>query len=348
MGARQAGRSVGVGVLGLGFMGRTHLAAYAALQRAGGGGRVVAVCDSEPGRRSGWDESLHSPGGEDSPPNAGDIRFHSSPSALLADREVELVSVCTPTDTHVELGIAALRAGKHVLMEKPVALQPAEIQRLAQAAESSDRFCMPAFCMRFWPGWWWLKQQIGSGTFGRVRSAVFQRVGAMPAWSSFYSDRARSGGALIDLHIHDADFIRWCLGEPDQVCTIGRLDHSTTFYRCADASMHVSAESAWVDVVGFPFRMRYVVAFERAVAEFDSRRDPPLELTRDGKVSAIPFEASSGYDREIRHIVDVILGRAAGPRATLADAQRVAEMLEVEAASLAAGGAWADFGPPAA
>ncbi len=343
MSHRQAGETIGVGVVGLGFMGRTHLGAWIAAQQQGLGARLVAVCDADPVRRNEWADAseVALAGGEAFDPAS--VQQHATPAGLFADPAVGLVSLCTPTDTHVELAIAALRAGKHVLVEKPVALRPVKIQRLADEAAASGQVCMPAFCMRFWPGWWWLKQQIDASSFGRVRSAVFQRIGAMPAWSAFYADRARSGGALVDLHIHDADFIRWCLGDPSRVCTVGRLDHSTTFYRYPDRSMHVSAESAWIEVAAFPFRMRYVVAFEQAVAEFDSRRDPPLELTRDGATQAVPLEPGSGYDGEVRHMLAVIQGRQAGPRATLEDARRVAELLDAEAASLSAGGAWAPF-----
>jgi predicted dehydrogenase len=119
------------------------------------------------------------------------------------------VSICTPTDSHIELAMTALAAGRHVLVEKPVALRSAEVARLAQAAAPAGRVCMPAMCMRFWPGWEWLKERIEAGEFGRVRSATFQRVGAPPDWSAFYGDYARSGGPLHDLHIHDADFIRF-------------------------------------------------------------------------------------------------------------------------------------------
>jgi len=138
--------------------------------------------------------------------DASEVHTYTNPAGLLADEAVDLVSICTHTDTHVDLAIAALRAGKHVLVEKPVALRAADARRLVDVAAGANTLCMPAMCVRFWPEWAWLKQRIDDQAYGPVRSAVFQRLGGTPPWAQeFYGDVARSGGALVDLHVHDAD-----------------------------------------------------------------------------------------------------------------------------------------------
>lgn len=335
-------REIGVGVAGLGFIGRIHLEAYAAARRDGHPCRVVAVCDRDPQRREG----LASDGGNIGPPAAGrlfdprDVRAYDEFDALLADEAVELVSICTYTDTHVDLAVRALRAGKHVLVEKPLARTSAEAARLREAADAADTLCMPAMCMRFWPGWGWLKARIDDGALGRVRSAVFTRLGAAPGWSSgFYEDYDRSGGALLDLHIHDVDFLRWCFGEPREVAATGSLRHVTTLYRYDDGPEHVAAEGGWIGVPGFPFRMRYRVEFEQAAAEFDSLRDPPLMLYHDGRGEAVPLEAGTGYDGQVRHLLARITSGKGPLRATVAEAQAVLRLLEAERRSLESGAA---------
>src|SRR5688572_1944202 len=148
-----------IGILGLGFMGRIHIQAYQAAQRDGFPCRLLAVADPNPDRRAGHPPAVGNLGGP-APERLFDpsqVRGYSTPEELLADRDVQLVSICTYTDSHVDLALKALAAGKHVLLEKPVALRSAEVKRLADTARSAKTICMPAMCMRFWPGWDWLK-----------------------------------------------------------------------------------------------------------------------------------------------------------------------------------------------
>ncbi|GIK15776.1 MAG: oxidoreductase [Planctomycetota bacterium] len=325
-----------VGVVGLGFMGATHVRAYLRAERAGVC-RLVAVCDRSPQRT----ERLGATGGNlDLDVGAGEtadlrsVRRYTDAAALLADAEVDAVSVCTHTPTHVELSIAAVRAGKHVLVEKPVAIRSAEVERLIAAVAGSGRVVMPAMCMRFWPGWTWLKERIADGGYGRVQSAVFRRLGSAPTWApEFYGDAGQTGGVMFDLHLHDADFIRWCFGAPEAVCSAGDGDHVTTLYRYERGPAHVVAEAGWRHAPGFGFRMQYVVRFETATAEFDLSKSPPLTLHRDGRQEAINLPDEGGYDGEVRHFIDAVRS-STSPVCTLEDARVVTRLLEAEVESL--------------
>ena len=327
--------TVGVGVIGLGFMGRTHVRAYTDAIAAGYPARLAAVCDGDASRLDGKDvaEGNIEAGGEGGrlfDPDA--LGTYTDPAELLADESVQLVSICTPTDSHPDLAIRALEAGKHVLVEKPVAVTAAEVERVAAAARQAETLCMPAFCMRFWPGWSWLKEAIDSGEYGAVRSASFQRLASPPSWNpDFYKNAARTGGALVDLHIHDVDFVRYCFGEPESVVATGTLDHVTALYRFGGdgAPAHVMAEGGWDHSPGWPFKMRYVVVFERATADFDLSRDEPLLLHAGGASTAVELPSGAGYDGEVRHLIGAIAdGREA--LATIDDALAVARLLERE------------------
>lgn len=125
--------SVKVGVVGLGFMGRTHLDAYRAASVRGFSNELVAVCDADPARRAGKPGgagNLESGEREELMFDPAAVRAYESPEQLFADPEVELVSICTHTDSHVDLAIAALAAGKHVLVEKPLAMNEQELARI--------------------------------------------------------------------------------------------------------------------------------------------------------------------------------------------------------------------------
>jgi predicted dehydrogenase len=331
-------REVKVGVIGLGFMGRTHLAAYrsAAADLAN---RVVAVCDPDERRRSGEGGPRGNLESADAAARLFDpaaTRSYERAEELLADPEVELVSICTPTESHVALALEALRAQKHVLVEKPVALSSPEVHRLALAAREAETFCMPAMCMRFWPGWDWLAERIVAGTFGAVRSAVFRRHAARPDWSpDFYGDARRNGGALFDLHVHDVDFLRWCFGDPVSVAALGYPDHLTCAYRYPHGPAHAVAEGGWDHAAGFPFRMAYTVVFEEATADFDLAREPRLRLARRGVFEAVELSPETGYDLEVRAALALALNRSSLPPVTVDEALEVTRLLEAERESLA-------------
>jgi predicted dehydrogenase len=247
------------------------------------------------------------------------VRTGTDAGVVIDDPDIELISICTPTDTHVELARRALRAGKHVLLEKPVSLDPAEIDTLAAQAENAQRICMPAMCMRYWPGWSWLREAVRDGRYGAVHSAVFQRAASRPDWNpKFYADPRRSGGALFDLHVHDADLAHWLFGAPDEIVATGALDHVTALYRYAHGPRHVVLEGGWDHAPGFPFRMRFVVAFGRATADFDLRREPRLEISADGRVETPVLEPITGYDGQVRAVLEGVRDSTAnGPRASL-------------------------------
>ncbi len=331
---------IGIGVIGLGFMGRTHIAAYAAAAEAGYPCRLVAVCDRDRSRLSG---KVEASGNFDTGCEAEQlfdpaaVTGYTDPAELFADPSLQLVSICTHTETHVNLALQALEAGKHVLVEKPLALSSREALPVVEAARGAGTICMPAMCMRFWPAWAWLKRAIESGEYGKVRSATFHRLGSMPAWADFYADDSRSGGALVDLHIHDTDFIAWCFGVPWYLVSAGSRNHLTTMF-VYKKLRHVVAEGGWAQDPGFGFKMRYVVCFEEATADFDLGREDQLLLCRDGQAEPIEVEPISGYDGQVRHLLDCIAANRTRADVTPEDAVLALEILEAERESMVTGG----------
>ncbi len=324
---------IGVGIIGFGFMGRTHAHAYA---NAGDACKLLSICDRAQGGSSGGGN--FDTGADDL--DLTGVSWFKDGQSLLADERVDLVSVCTHTDTHVEMAVRALASGKHVLVEKPIDLRASEVERLAGAALASDRLCMPAMCMRFWPGWTWLKDAVEENRFGRALSCVFRRLGSRPGWAPhFYADEAQSGGALFDLHVHDADFLVHLFGMPREVYCAGRGIHLTTQYRFdgADAPVHATGEAAWDLTESAGFRMRYEVVFERAVAEFDLSREQPLVVHTEDGSSPVELESHTGYDGEVRALLGAIARGDARPPVTMDDAAGVARLLEAERQSLTSG-----------
>lgn len=324
---------VRVGVIGLGFMGSTHVRCY----QAALGCRLVGVADRDPHKLSGAGGTSGNiaTGSEERLFDPGEVRGYDDPAALLADPAVEAVSICTHTRTHVDLAIAALWAGKHVLVEKPLALEIEPAERLeAEAARHPHLVCMPAMVMRFWPGWDAVREAIRTGApYGRLRSLALTRRGATPAWSSFYLDPAQSGGALFDLHVHDADFVLWCLGTPTAVSSTGDLTHVSTIYRYgAGGTSHVVAEGGLDHDPAYGFHIRLTACFERATVDFDLSRTPSTRVFSAGAVAEIAAPAEGPFDLEIRAFVEAVREARGGGRGGAAPARQPVPVGEAVAA----------------
>ena len=329
-----------IGLIGLGFMGATHLKAWRECNDA----RIAAICNPS-GRHLDGDFSDVAGNVGDNEPLKLDMtqtRGYTSYAEMLADPNVDIIDICTPTHTHCDLAIEALRAGKHVLCEKPMARSSEDARAMVEAATAADRILMPAMCLRFWPGWSWLAEAVKSKRYGKVLSAKFTRVAEPPAWGqNFFFDGEKSGGALLDLHIHDTDFVRYLFGHPRQVESCGYtkhsgcIDHVVTRYH-VDGGALVHADGSWALTKGFGFRMAYLVNFENATADYDlARGDEALQLAIDGEKQTIKCDGPSGHTLMIRHFLDAVNANTQPTVVTATDGLRAIEVCEAEAADAA-------------
>src|SRR5580700_6239848 len=138
-------------VVGLGFMGGVHLKALASVPSV----ELAAVVS----RRA-----VESP-----------VKHYTKLADALADAEIEAVDLCLPTDLHESATIAALRAGKHVLVEKPMALSVESCQRMLVEAERAGRILMVAHVLRFFPAYRALQRAVDHHELGPIRAATFRR-----------------------------------------------------------------------------------------------------------------------------------------------------------------------------
>ena len=285
---------VKIGIIGLGGMGNMHFGVY---ERTAGA-EVVALADT--------DENKLKPGESSQAINIGEggatidpdkQKLYTDAGELLKDPDVDMVDICLPTFLHTEYMLRAIEAGKHVLCEKPMALTYEDCQKVLDALEGKkDIRLMIAQCIRFWPEYAYLKGAVESGRLGRVRSAHFWRGGSVPDWSwqGWLKDVKRSGGAIMDLHVHDADFVHYLLGRPRAVCSTGAIRYSggydavDTVYIYEDKiSVHAGAHMGLPTAFGF--EMRYAVAFEKACLTFN-KTHPEVKHT-------------DGYHEEIAYFV---------------------------------------------
>lgn len=325
---------VRVGILGVGFMGTMHFNTYRAYRRA----RVVALADTDPKKLKG-DWSSIAGNIEDKRAARVDlsgIRLYSKPDELFADPDVDVVDITLPTFLHARYAIAALKAGKHVVCEKPMALTVAECSRMMAAAARARRFLMVGHCIRFWPEYKVLKDIVASRKYGKVLAATFWRKSATPTWSwkNWLMADERSGGAVVDLHIHDTDFVNYLFGLPRAVFSRGfvgvatksAIDHVVTQYLYDDGPV-VVAEGGWAMAPGFGFNHGFCVVLRKATVEHDLKGGLPLTVHEHGGKSYKPrLPRGDGYIRELRYFVDCV---AAGKNPSVVTPQAARDALKV-------------------
>ncbi|MCP5119803.1 MAG: Gfo/Idh/MocA family oxidoreductase, partial [bacterium] len=189
-------------LLGLGFMGSTHLQALARIPEA----ELTAVMDVDEKRLSGDLSGIQGNlGGPGEKLDFTGVNKYRSVDESLADADVEAVDICLPTFLHAPVAIQALRAGKHVLVEKPMALDGPTADEIIEVANQAGRILMVAQALRFFPAYRLLSGLVRSGKLGPIRSALFRRRTAVPTWGPWEFDKAKSGGGIFDLLIHDVD-----------------------------------------------------------------------------------------------------------------------------------------------
>lgn len=332
---------VNVAVVGLGFMGVTHLRAHLTHPLA----RVVAVCDAARvpvnGVLAGVSGNIKK---SDDIHLDAEVKVFRKLEELLAEPQVQLVDLCTPTPLHPAQAIAALKAGKHVLCEKPLARTSAAAREILKVAAESPGMLMPAMCMRFWPGWSWLKQVVAEQMYGKILAANFRRASQMPAWSSqgTYAGGSDMGGALFDLHIHDTDFVNFLFGKPGSVFSSGvtgadnSINHVVTQYHYPGGPA-VLAEGSWLSAQGF--HMAYTLYCERATLDFDLARG--AEMLRVAEFGQPPRTVAGNgpdaYSAEISYMLECVAHGRPPQVVTGQDGLAALEICEAEEQSIRTG-----------
>lgn len=293
-----------IAVLGLGFMGSTHLKAL----RNVSGVELGAVVSSDERKLSGdlSDIAGNLGGPGEKMDFSGAARYHTIEEALR-DPNIDAVDICLPTDKHTPVAIEALRAGKHVLVEKPMALDGAAADSMIAEAERSGRLLMTAQVLRFFPAYEASLKMLKSGELGPVRSALFRRRCAAPAWSKWLSDAAKSGGGVFDLLIHDVDFCVALFGAPQAVSATGYEDAprgiDSILARLHYPGLDVIVTGGWHHPKAYPFSMEFTVISDGGTLEFNSAGRPLTLYDASGVEAAVPVPEKDGFEAELEYFV---------------------------------------------
>lgn len=246
-----------VGLIGCGGVGAIHAQCWQAL---GEEVKLVAIADADRARAEKTAAAVGA-------------RVYEDGLQLLEQEELDVVDICLPTFLHARYVIKAVEYVKNVIVEKPVCLREEEAQQLLEAQERSGALVQVAHVVRFTDAYVFLKQMVDSGEYGRVVSGRFSRISPRPLWMKGHDEAERTGTMFLDMHIHDVDYVRYLMGEPDGVSawTVrdekGIIQHIWSSYSYGDRMLVV--EGSWDYPSGFPFHQTFRVKLEKAAVVLD-------------------------------------------------------------------------------
>jgi predicted dehydrogenase len=292
-----------VGILGAGFMGGTHARAFKKLP----GVDIVAISSRNFDKARKLADEV---GG----------RATADDMAIVHDPSIEAISNTLPTHLHAEFTIAALRAGKHVLLEKPFALTAADCDGMIAAQKRTGRILLVAHVLRFWGDYVSLVEFVEGGSIGKPRSAVATRLSQLPGWADWFLNPAWSGGAVLDLCVHDFDAVNWLLGTPKSVYARGRElkpglwnhIHASIDYG-GDAQAFVEGSEFMPE--GYPFTAALKVLCEGGLVEFLFRAGgvsvemgggSSLLVYEQGKAYPLKAKPGDAYENQVAYFVDCV------------------------------------------
>jgi len=216
-----------VGIIGSGAIAQNaHMPSYAALDNV----EMAAVADSNPQNAQAAAEKFSVP------------KVFSDYRELLALKEIDAVSICTPNANHKPATVDALRAGKHVLVEKPIALNATEAQAMIEAGKKAKKILMVAQCQRFTTESQIIKRAVKEGALGEIyyAEASYLRRRGIPGWGAFTSKAISGGGPLIDVGVHVLDLALYLMGFPKPVSVSG-----TAFAKIGPKPRKAMLEQSW-------------------------------------------------------------------------------------------------------
>ena len=291
-------KKVRAALIGFGGMGHFHASCYAKQKDV----ELVAICDIDEKKFAEKKAQINL--GASGETSLRKITLCTSYEELTANVQFDMLDICLPCHLHAEYAIRAMEDGYHVLCEKPMARTSEQAEKMIEVSKKTGKKLMIAQCLRFMPSYCYLKDVIESGEFGSLLRLDMRRNGALPD-RLWYHDFEKSGGALLDLHLHDTDFINSVLGAPESVhCygiarQTGGVDDLMTAYTYKDGPI-VNSEGSWCKGV---WHCSTIAVFQNATVELNGTAEAIVYLVDNPKPQKVKFRKSlaNAYFNEIAY-----------------------------------------------
>jgi len=316
-----------VAIVGAGFIGNVHANSYNQIDNAD----VIAIVDSveEKGKKLAKQFNAN---------------FYTDIDGLLKREDIDSVDICTPTFMHADMVKKVASAGKHVFCEKPIALSLKEADDMIETARKNNVKAMSGHVIRFWPEYVKAKEIVDSGQLGEPLHAFCERLAVTPDWheGNWGFNEKYSGGASVDLHIHDLDYLIWLFGKPALVKAqgvynekLGGLVHIATNIEFENGKSGL-AEGGWGFSGSFPFTMVLRILCEKGSIEWTFRAGKNIEersqkanlivYKSDGSIDEPKVEQEDGYLLECKYFIDCLEDNKDIEIATLEDGRNALEL----------------------
>jgi predicted dehydrogenase len=309
-----------IGVIGAGRIAEIHARSIQVIERV----CVSGVADVDSNRAESYARTHHA-------------RAYASIDALLEDKSIDAVIICSPTFAHAEQAIRAAQAGKHILCEKPLAVTLEEADRIIAAADRAGVMLMVGHVLRLMPEYRIAYELLTGGELGHVRTMYAARMSGLTAgaWQGWLLDNRYSLG-VFDAQIHDLDFFTWVLGKGQTITSrgwhapAGAFEHVTSVLTFDEECWAVT-ESSFAVPPTYPFTMYLRAIGERGVLEFQFKgesyakaavRRLTLYPAQGGVRDLTPAEEDP-YLIQMRHFVSGVRGAESQDHGKAADARAV-------------------------
>lgn len=326
-----------VGIVGIGFMGWIHTLAYRKVK----GAKVVAYCEQNEKRLAGdWTDIKGNFGPPGEKMNMKPYACYTDFDAMLKDPKIDVVDICLPPGAHAAAAVKALKAGKHVFCEKPIALSAADARKMVKAASDFGNQLLIGHVLPFFAEFAYAYKLVSSGKYGKLLGGHFKRIISDPEWLPNFYDPTKIGGPMLDLHVHDAHFIRLLFGMPTAVLSTGRMrgevaEFFTSQFQFADPSLSVTATSGVIRQQGRSFTHGYEIHLEKATLLFDSAviggkgelNMPVTLLTADGKVTRPEFPPAAAEDAFAAELSEAVKSVRTGKPSSILGGQLASDAL---------------------
>ncbi len=322
-------KKVRVCMLGFGGIARSHLNAYRRLEAEGAPVELVAVCDID---ETQFTKIQATNLGKSGGPDLSGLNLYTSDTEMISTEKPDVVDICLPSYLHEQYAVKMLRAGCNVLCEKPMSLNSQSCARMIAASEETGKRLMIGQCLRFEPVYLYLKDLVESGTYGKVRYVHFDRLSALPRWGfeKWFQDTDRSGGCIMDMHIHDVDMVRFLFGEPKSVSAIA-TERQTKWqvvnsrFDYGNGTMIV-ADGSWDESKTRPFAVAYRVRFDHA--ELICQGSNLTVYPDEGDSFSPELEKKDRMAEEILCLCKSVLGEEVSDRISAYEAAKTVALVE--------------------
>lgn len=286
-----------IGIVGAGFIAEKHAEGMKRFANI----KLTAVADIDETKRSAFAQKYGCEG-------------YATMEEMLDASAADILVLCIPTHLHVNFAMVAIERGIPFLLEKPIAMDSGDAQRIVTAAQEAGVTMMVGQSLRFKAEYSEAARLYRDGRLGRVKLVYCARLGQRPTWGAWYNDPKKSGGVLYNITLHDVDYLYSLFGDVESVYAVGNGAEdimATLKFKCGVSAV---VDTSAMMTPGYPFTMRLRMDGEVASCSYDFLGGENTEMCRlsemnfynAGRAETLPIQSYSNHGAELSYLSDCV------------------------------------------